>query len=175
MENLNEILLVACKNGEAEEVDELIQIGADVNCKGLFETPLLNAVRTGNSEIAQLLIKAGANVNDQSFGTTAMIDAILFGYQRQLVGKEILRNFKENYFDVLSLLLENGGDLMIKDAEGKNAVYHMVECGLVENLSELFMQKGELSDDELNNTMDYYYENKLLHRNSDIRRECLER
>ena len=105
MERLDETLLRACKNKDTSEALILTQIGANVNCKGIFETPLLNAVRNGDSETVRVLLDAGAKVNDNAFGTTPLIETILFGRESQLEGNYIKNFLKVNYYEILVLLL----------------------------------------------------------------------
>jgi len=60
-EMMNEMLIQAVREGNAEEVKGLIALGVDVNAATGIDITLLHEVR--NSEIAKMLIEAGADVN----------------------------------------------------------------------------------------------------------------
>ena len=154
MERLDETLLRACKNKDTSEALILTQIGANVNCKGIFETPLLNAVRNGDSETVKVLLDAGAKVNDNAFGTTPLIETILFGRESQLEGNYIKNFLKVNYYEILVLLLEKGAILTKEDDDGKSALYHIVESGLINDLRGLIRSMSKVNDQEIDEMID---------------------
>ena len=159
MEQFDELLLIACKNKGASEALILTQMGADVNCKGIFETPLLNAVRNGDSETVKVLLDAGAKVNDNSFGTTPLIETILFGRESQLDGNYIKNFLKINYYEILVLLLEKGALLTKEDDDGKSALYHIVESGLINDLRGLIRSMSKVTDAQIDEMIDKVREN----------------
>ena len=59
--------------GHIEEVERLLEQGADINCKdALGNTPLMEAAYTGQPDMVRLLIKAGADAAARNiFGRTA--------------------------------------------------------------------------------------------------------
>ena len=57
-------LLNAAERGDIDKVKHLINEGADVNAKDVYEkTPLHWAAEKGHKEIVEILLKKGANVN----------------------------------------------------------------------------------------------------------------
>ncbi|WP_410542724.1 ankyrin repeat domain-containing protein [Wolbachia endosymbiont of Tetranychus urticae] len=61
-------LLNAAERGDIDEVKHLINEGADVNAKDVYEkTPLHWAAEKGHKEIVEILLKKGANVNSVDF------------------------------------------------------------------------------------------------------------
>lgn len=64
MEQNNERLIEAAKDGDVQTLRALIDAGADVNAKGyLGMTALMQAATRGHVECAKILLNAGANVN----------------------------------------------------------------------------------------------------------------
>ena len=62
--NLDPDIIKACKEGNAEEVKDLISRCADVNARDFMNsTPLHLASLTEHSSIVDMLLKSGANVN----------------------------------------------------------------------------------------------------------------
>ena len=149
MAKLDREFLDACKNNDIVRVQELINNGANINCKGLFETPLLIASRIGSEQLVKLLLDNGANANELSYDTTPIIETILFGCKKELQGKKIKTFFSSRYYKVLDMLLDNGADVTVEDGDGKSAVCHIVEKGLVNLLGTLFIEKSKISQDKL--------------------------
>lgn len=117
-EDDNTLLIEAAKrpyDEGTEIVKMLLDAGADVNVQNKDgETPLINTMHTSSSEgcnisSMKLLLDAGADVNfiPSSFSKkSALYDAYIFCYS-------IYKDPKPLY-----LLLERGGDINIKDANG---------------------------------------------------------
>jgi len=62
-------LLSAARAGQSDQVRQLIQGGADVNARVLYEgTPLIQAVRSRNLETVDILLKLGADPDRASLG-----------------------------------------------------------------------------------------------------------
>lgn len=63
---LNDKLLIAVEKGSVEEVEKLIQEGAEVNSQDNDgKTPLHKAAWRGNSTVVENLIEKGADVNSK--------------------------------------------------------------------------------------------------------------
>lgn len=146
MRALEEVLLEASRKNALREAEVCLQEGADANCKGVFETPLINAVRNGNYDMAKCLIENGADVNLETFGTTPLIETILFGHKRVVDNKMWTNSFGDKYYKVLTLLVENDADFKIEDGDGKDAYYHIVERGLLERFDSL-LKSHDLFDE----------------------------
>ena len=87
----------------AEEIEDLIQKGADINVKdGTGETPLFRAVFNGEMDAVKVLLKHGADVNQKNDdGYTALMWAAYKGSK-----------------DIVQMLLEKGADVNIKNNYG---------------------------------------------------------
>jgi ankyrin repeat protein len=72
--DVNKSLLEAAERGSVEDVEDLLEKGADVNAKDEFErTPLMLSALEGHAEVATLLVEAGADVNATAkYGQTAL-------------------------------------------------------------------------------------------------------
>tara|TARA_R100001530_G_scaffold135802_2_gene113987 strand:+ start:1174 stop:1629 length:456 start_codon:yes stop_codon:yes gene_type:complete len=82
MKDLNEQLFDACTEGDIDEVESLIENGADVNAVDEYfsSTALMHVSRHGNVKIANLLINKGADVNVyDGGGWTALMHASRHG------------------------------------------------------------------------------------------------
>ncbi|NYZ77748.1 ankyrin repeat domain-containing protein [Candidatus Micrarchaeota archaeon] len=79
---LNKKLLAAAEKGAIRAVWDLLDEGADVNARDLFNrTPLILAAGGGHSETVELLLIKGADVDAaDKMGTTALIQAAVYGY-----------------------------------------------------------------------------------------------
>jgi len=75
-------LLNAIEKGDAEEVEELIENGADVNARTVNGIPaLIFAAMKGHAEIVKILIENGADVNGKTtYGMTALMYAAQIGH-----------------------------------------------------------------------------------------------
>ncbi len=104
---LNKMLLRAVRANKCtlEDIDDLIDDGADVNTRDIHgNTPLMCAAQKGRLEIAQYLIKKGADVNDMNKkGISAIIHASSKGHA-----------------DFVSLLLEYGAYQDTQDLSTQN-------------------------------------------------------
>lgn len=162
MNHLDEALLKACKNNGTGEAEILCQKGANVNCKGVFESPLLNAVRNGDAQTIKVLIDAGAKVNSRDFGTTPLIEAILFGRQTEINGNVKKSIIKLDFYEVLVTLLENGANLKLEDDDGKSALYHLAQSGLIDELSGLLKAKGKINEGDILEILNKVHDDKAF-------------
>lgn len=97
IKDLNKELIKAIKKKRKEEIERIIQAGADVNKKSmsLRRTPLHYAVLFGDSEIVELLIKNGAKVDEfDIFKKTPLHYAL---YYRKFKTAKILAAYKADY------------------------------------------------------------------------------
>ncbi|XP_071384347.1 cyclin-dependent kinase 4 inhibitor B [Centroberyx affinis] len=79
---LEDDLASAAATGNAEDVEFLLQSGADVNGENCFGRTPLQVMMMGSTPVAQLLLKRGAqpNVADRRTGTTPLHDAARTGF-----------------------------------------------------------------------------------------------
>lgn len=79
--DLNESFLVACFNGNVEEIKKTLAQGADVNASAQDKTNgLLFAIMSENEQAALAVIEGGANVNKKSaMNITPLHMAAVFG------------------------------------------------------------------------------------------------
>ena len=101
----NKKLVLACSEGNKEQVEECIDKGANVNYKGEEGAPLHYATRNGHVDVVRLLLSNGADVNagtNKKFENTALHEAC----RRGKVG-------------VVQALLAKGADPEAKDVNGK--------------------------------------------------------
>ena len=132
------LLHVAASQGRDQYVDELIDVGADVDSlDDIRFTPLFEAARHGHISTARRLLKAGANVNHRASehalsltplhlaaigGSTEAVSLLLeHGAQIDALGRTgatpAFWAMQEGNFDVVVQLLENGSDPTIEVAE----------------------------------------------------------
>lgn len=98
------LLDIAAKRGTVNDVPALLDAGADVNAKDLWQrTPLHWAVAYGRDDLARLLIAGGADVNvREEWNQTPLHFAAEHGRA-----------------DIVRLLIENGADI---DAKTKGQI-----------------------------------------------------
>eukprot|EP00803_Ostreobium_quekettii_P011008 evm.model.scf_791.4 EVM.evm.TU.scf_791.4 scf_791:35567-44650(+) len=103
IEDKDVLLLDAVSEGDIDEVEQLIEDGADVDAvDGNGNTALMQATLDGELDVVRVLLDAGADVNKQgSFGATAIRIAV-----------EI------EDAAILELLLKSGADTEVRDEEG---------------------------------------------------------
>lgn len=118
----------AIGGGDLEAVKFILSHGADPRINtGLGSTPLNDAADIGDAEIVEELISAGCAVNDQSGdGDTPLITAAWCDHPNPRI---------------VQLLLDAGGDLTIRNKEGKSAIDLARDRGLME-LCAMMEQHG---------------------------------
>jgi ankyrin repeat protein len=105
-------LMWAVSQHHADVVDELIKQGADVNAHSKTGfTALMFAAQQGDADSARILLAAKANPNEvmPKTGATPLIIASAISQP-----------------EVVSLLLDNGADPNVKDANGFTSLHHAV-------------------------------------------------
>ena len=107
----NNALMNAAGIGKAEEVQRLLNEGADVNARQKFSTPsgmtsLIWASQRGYPDVVNVLLDKGADVNAKhQYGGTALMETAW-----------------EGSLDVVQFLLEKGADVHAKDSHHKTAL-----------------------------------------------------
>jgi hypothetical protein len=114
-------LCAAAKNGNAETVQALIDVGADVNCRcdnKRGHMPLMYAVWSGSAQTVKYLLEAGADPNLQdSVGWTPLHAAA-----------------QRDNIETLKDLLNYGADPLVKIKTGETAVDLAGGAGRAENV-----------------------------------------
>ena len=136
-------LMCAAEGGHLEVIKYLISKGADVNAKTEGgDTPLLEAARGGNLEVIKYLISKGADVNAEtknsglrlaaSGGHLEVVKYLVsegadVNAKKSWSGNTPLHEVSQNFFwgrqneriAVAKMLVENGGDVNIKNNSGE--------------------------------------------------------
>ncbi len=63
-EDIDEELIIACRDGNLEEVKRLLAAGANVNADVDGSRPLIAAARNGLTEVVRFLLDIGANIDE---------------------------------------------------------------------------------------------------------------
>ncbi|KAK2183985.1 hypothetical protein NP493_288g03000 [Ridgeia piscesae] len=103
--------------GQSEEVQQLIDEGANPNCVNRDNVPVLHvAVRNKHSDVIPVLVQAGASVNKKgpSGGNTALHEAVALGAGGQ---------------EVIDTLLSCGANPQLKNNKGESAYDLAVKSG----------------------------------------------
>ena len=100
-------LTQACRLGELQVVEELVEHLADVNTKSRFgRTPLQQAVAAGSAPVVRYLLRRGAKLSDENgVGFTELTLAVV-----------------ERRLDIVELLLRAGADVNARDSGGMTAL-----------------------------------------------------
>ena len=156
---LDKKLIEVCENGEKKDVEELIDMGADINQKNKYgNTALMRASYWGNKEVVELLIRNGAGINQKdNYGVTALMGASLKRRKEVvdlLIQNGVDVNQKDNngrtalmkasergYGEIVELLIQNGADVNQKDSDGWTALMEASHNGCKE-VMELLIQNG---------------------------------
>lgn len=101
--DIDQQLIRAAGNGDVQQVQNLLERGADIEAKDDFDnTPLHCAAFNGHESVARLLLKNKANINAKDgFDWTPLHWAVSAGHEA-----------------VVRLLLENNADIKAKDIYG---------------------------------------------------------
>ena len=160
-EMLNDQLIKAAKTGKLDQINALIQQGAQAGSRDVTGvTPLMWASYNGNKDIVEALLKAGANVNAKTIGdNTALKNAAMMG--RTEVVKILIKagapaTSIENresifwasmrgYTDTVHILLLAGADKNIRDEFGNTPLMAAAQKGRIETVQLLIKNGANLN------------------------------
>ena len=119
----------AAWRGELEDMEQLLEHGADVNAEGgMYNKALQAAAKSGSDDIVSWLLEKGA---DASLGggefSNALSAAVYSGT-----------------FNVVPMLHAKGADINTQDVQGRTAVHLVAWHGSLDNFRWLKNQKGDL-------------------------------
>jgi len=158
----NAQLLQAAKEGNLQNVQILLDKGANVNSKDNYGYPALYfAAQNGHTEIVKIMLKKGAEVNTKTIdGVTALWIAASNGHievVKSLLEKNAeVNNVKRSKIDnatalmqaalsghteIVKLLLEKGADVNAKTNDGVTALIMASQKGHIEIVKSL-LEKG---------------------------------
>jgi len=114
-------LQLAVQTNQVDIVKALIAAGADLDMRTIDGmSPLTMAIRDGHTETARLLLASGASVNKLSRGNSPIFEAV-----------------KLRDPDLLTLLLESGGDINYRDHGDATALFYAAYLGYPDIVSFL--------------------------------------
>jgi ankyrin repeat protein len=147
---LQRTILDAIRAGDIEEVQQLLQTGADINARDNGGcTSLHYALRAGQLEMVKLLVANGANLNARADnGWTPLHHAVSAGQLKMvklLVANGANLNARDNggwtplhdavsegKLEVVKLLVDSGADVNARDNIGCAAIHHALRAGQLE-------------------------------------------
>ena len=138
---LDDQLRDAASNGNIEDIERLLDAGANINAQGegkyYFDgTPLNNASMEGHDEIVKLLISKGADLNANNIGYTPLHSAI-HSYNNGPHKK------------IIEILIESGANINAKTKNGFTALDSAIlverRKKLGNEISKLLLSKGAKS------------------------------
>lgn len=114
-----------CEKGNAQEVEEAIMNGANVNAKTEYHTALFWAVEGGNIEKVKVLLRHGADFKKTDHnGSPALVVAAWSGYT-----------------EIVRVLLQSGSDVNARDNYGHTALMRAAWGGYTET-ARVLLQNG---------------------------------
>ncbi len=147
-------LMIAAKEGAADRVASLIEVGADVDEEDPHQTRALAfAASEGHAAVVETLIGAGANVNAVNHaGASALFDAASGGHSETVrllleAGADVNLSMQGGKMplmfaaesgnpEVIRLLVDHGAEIDSRDARGRTALRYAAKKG-TETLSVL--------------------------------------
>ena len=124
-------LILEIEEGNTAKVIEMINEGADINARDIFQkTPLHAAARKNNTEIMELLISKGADIEATvpDFKFTPLFDAAMFGKK-----------------EAIQLLIQKGAKVNAKTLAGETPV----DFALGTEAADLLRKHGGKTGEEL--------------------------
>ncbi|XP_063914359.1 serine/threonine-protein phosphatase 6 regulatory ankyrin repeat subunit B-like isoform X4 [Zophobas morio] len=162
-ENEENLLQLACVNGDYEMADFLIQHGANLNSvDSNKKTPIHHACFGGNYAICRLLLKHGAHLQfETAFSKTLLHHCCrrgFFGMVQLLIKCEAPLNFKDTYgrtplhlacayghYAIAEHLTTLDITIDVEDLDGKTPFYNAI-CGEHDEIYELLLKTGAYLD-----------------------------
>ena len=150
-----EALYTAANRGNAAFVKILVEAGADMNKKHLYDTPLVSAVKGGHEECVEFLLNKGADVNiTERCRGTAVDVAARNGHEACLnllikAGADVnaaidvtplMKAVRYGHTKCVTSLIEAGADVSAKDPYSRAAFTYAVR-------KELIFPKGRVRFD----------------------------
>ena len=129
----NDALHEAIGSFKRQEVQKLLDEGADVEGKIIGTTPLMFACRMRDSAVVRLLIERGANVNARSdFQMTPLMNVCCSAVEIR------------PGFDIVKLLIHKGADINVKNNNGETALRMACRCNSKENaqIAKILLDNG---------------------------------
>jgi len=150
-----EALVNAARLGNIDNVQALIDAGADVNVQSNNGyTALIWAVRKNSLPIAQALLAAGANINLQDYvGCTALIWAVRY-----------------NSLPIVQALLAAGADVNVEDSSGHSSLWWAVRKNNIDMI-RLIINADSFDTDQLVPSINYVKDQGDI---TDVQRQILD-
>ena len=152
------------RDGWAEEVQDLLSLGVDPNCKSreTHKTPLFLAAANGFENVVELLLKAGANPNHAELcGQTPLLraanDCLTDVVKILLEGgadpnkadtsgyTPLLWAVIHGHTDVVKILLEGGAEPNTADIDGNTALFRAITKGQTDVVKLLLKAGADLN------------------------------
>lgn len=169
-------LIFNARKGDLAKVQELVEMGADVNYANTRQrTALTSAARKDHYEVVKFLINSGAKVNHKTnyFGWTATFIAVSEGHLK--VVELLLQNGAQinakdesgstmlkvaldtNHYDIADLLIKNGANVNTINNNGQSLLLTYIEAENQKSIDYLLSHGANVNTQDTNG-------NTLLHK-----------